>query len=326
MALIRGKYHLLDFPLSEDWTEKLLGRVVVTKENPALVNRPTSQGTDENGFEIAFIPQQVFPGLVDKPVPYTNLNYLLKDFKDINQSAKVTEFFHQEASKAISTYTEIVSIEAERIDINELDIKLKRMMDNKVYKDAVQEILIGEDGKLRKLGLVVGVYISKSLTVTVGNKKETDVGGQAGIPVGAVAGIPTKALDVNVAAGFARGTAVMETSTISVPSVFAVAYTDIMLRPKRLHTPPPKQTLKEKLKARMSRKKRDPDVEYEAFIDTSLGTDFFFAGDSSSGSSDDEAEGRSTTSTHVAQPDQGAEIEADNRPHGFVTPATVFGT
>jgi hypothetical protein len=240
------------------------------------------------------------------------LHHLLNDFKDVTQSAKITKFFEEHATSSTNTQTKITAIDIERIDMSNIEHKLKKLMEDPNYKSAAEHILAPPGEKLRKLGMVTGIYVAKSLTVTEEEKKEKDIGGGFNVPGGELAGAPTNALDIEAKAKYEHTKNRIGESKIEVLSIFAIAYTDVGLRP----IAPKTQHTTYKLMEKLGLHKNLP-LAYEAYIDTSPGTKFFHG--SSSESDDEAAEARSATSTDVGEP-----VLEENSPYVFTTPNTVL--
>ncbi|KUJ06333.1 uncharacterized protein LY89DRAFT_692566 [Mollisia scopiformis] len=333
---IRGKYHILDFPLPGAWADKLLGRIVFDKANPISYTAPSNDGP--NGSSI---PQNIVPEIASDRVPYSTLSYLLNDFKDVEQNLKLTHFFEERAAQATSATHIITAINAERIDMSNIPDKLEMLWANETYKKAAEKML-WQQGHTQKLGMVTGIYVSKSLTVQVEDSKDKAIGAHIKAPISEAMGDPTGTLDVSAGAQYEAGKTRTEQFDIDVPCVFAVAYTEVGLRPV--------QRKSEHKKSRFFRipgsKKLKDDVEYEIYVDTTPGAKLF-AGSSGSSESDNESEAGSTTSTRVDSSkvagtsdtanDEGSEIRStastnveeprlvENAPYVFKSPQSVFG-
>jgi hypothetical protein len=335
---IRGKYHILDFPLPGTWADKLLGRIVFDKANPTAITAPPNDGPDGSS-----IPQNIVPDIASDRIPYSTLYYLLNDFKDAEQHAKVTSYFEERAQKATSATHTITAIDAERIDMSNIPDKLDQLWANETYKNAAEKIL-WHNGHARKLWMVTGIYVSKSLTVQVEDTKERAIGGQLKAPISEALGDPTSTLDVSVGGKYESGNTRNGEFDIDALSVFAVAYTDVGLRP--IQRKPSTKRSRFSL-SHISRKRKD-DVEYEIYIDTAPGAKLFAGSSGSSSDSEDGSEAGSTTNTLTVRTDvpggvlgtttgnsaNNEESETrsststnveENPPHVFKTPATVFG-
>jgi hypothetical protein len=327
---IKGKYHILDFPLSGDWVDKILGRIVLDKESPTGVTAPPNDGPHGS-----WIPQKILPEIAAERQPYNTLYYLLNNFKDVEQSAKLTTFFKEKAIKATSATHAITAIDVERIDMSNIEDKLEMLWANENWRKAAEKILV-DNGQIQKLGMVTGIFVSKSLTVEVEDTKESGVSGSIKAPISEALGDVTGTLDVAVSAKHKQGNSKETEFDIEALSVFAIAYTDVTLRPLHPKTPPKRPSFFQRNK---NSKKHHSDVEYQIYIDKSPGAKLF-AGSSSSSDLDTE----STTSTHVdaariASTTNGEEQEArstastavgeqlvtDSLPYVFKTPETVFG-
>lgn len=333
---IRGKYHILDFPLSADWVDKLLGRIVLSQENPTAQTAPPNDGP--NGSSI---PQIIVPEIAKERVPYTTLYYLLEDFKDVGQSAKITKYFQEKAQKETSATHSITAINAERIDISNIPDKLEQLWENEIYRKAAEKIL-WQNGKSLTLWMVTGIYVSNSLTVQVEDTKQTDVAAKVNAPVSEALSDPTGTLDVEMGAQYMKARSKTEEFQIDARSVFAVAYTPVKLQVTSKNN----GQKKSKFSFHLHKKQKDAvDYDFKIYIDTSPGAKIF-AGSSSDSDSGSEAgstrsastevnaaaaahlspahgedsEVRSTTSTKVGEPGV-----VENAPFVFKTSDNVFG-
>jgi hypothetical protein len=339
---IRGKYHILDFPLPGVWVDKLLGRIVLDNDFPTTITAPPNDGPDGS-----WIPQKIVPEIASERVSYNTLSYLLDDFKDTEQSGKLSNYFKERAMKATSATHAIKAIQAERIDMSNIEDKLASLWKDANYRKEAEKILI-HNGQIRRLGMVTGIYVSKSLTVQVEDTKETAVGAGFRAPISEALGDPTGTLDASLEAKREHTNAKREEFQINELSVFAVAYTDVTLETVPLETPVKKERFF-RLKKTNKKHKVGVDFEYKIYIDTSPGKKLFAGSGSSSGSDDERDEGSMTSAptrveaaavveTDSTANDQEPEVgsiastnveesgQMENVPYVFRAPETVFGS
>lgn len=279
MELIADRYHLLKAPLPGEWCDKLLGRVVADKENPTAKTAPSRDGPKgaEGDDKTAWVPQKIVPGLEGQPLKYTTLHQLLGSLRDIDASAKLTKYFEAQATLRRSTRVTIEGIEVERYDISNLEETLSDLMENTDYAESVRKILRANDGSILSLGMVSGIFVSKSLIIREERSKEAGVGGRAQIPMSTAVGDPTGTADVGGSAKYQETQDKEAEVKIDVLSVFAVAYTDVTLSPVA-----PKEPQGQATSRRWPRWKRKRNVapvqEYKVEIDTSVGAKLYHDG------------------------------------------------
>jgi hypothetical protein len=327
MALIEGRYHLLQSPLSGEWVDKLLGRVVFNMETPTAATAPDRDGPrgtigDE---KTAWIPQKLVPGLEGEPMRYTSLHYLLAKVKDAEMKAQLTDFFEAHATLKTKQKVDILGIEVERYDISNIPTALDDLLQHNCYNDSVKKLLRGKNGISETLGMVTGIFVAKSLTIRQEASKEAGAGASAKVPLSEAIGDPTGTLDIGGGADFSRTNDKEEEMKIDLKCIFAVAYTPVMLSPVPAADLP---VDKKKSRWPLSKKSRKiiPDQEYKVEIDMNPGANFYLDGGSSSSSSRQSgvgetltaqnADGISTTTTQL-------EDETTLRIFTFTTPDSV---
>jgi len=323
MVLIRERYHLLDFPLSGEWIDKLLGRVVLDKESPTFTTAPAEDGPDKS-----WVPQHIVPDLADAPFSYKTMHFLLNEAETTEGRIRLTDFFKQEAAKRTSTDTTISAINVERIDISNVPLKLEKLMQNKAYAKSVRQLLAPPGEKRRSLGMVTGIFVSRGMSLTEDRSRSRNIGGDVTVPVGAIAGVPTTALDVGAGFDHSHSKGNIVDDEIEVLSVFAVAYTDVILRPAEIKTNLNPDSHRSFFRLRPKKNSKSvPEQEDRVVINVQTGSRIYHGSGSNSssrshtpsGSVDETTLARSTTSTHVE-----GNVTGENGELTFQTPDSVF--